>query len=67
MNREDWKNRKGICSTKTSHPFPELDLLSAILNNFNDLFGNIEWSDADNVRRQIAEILSMVATALRYR
>jgi type I restriction enzyme R subunit len=44
----------------------ELDLLSAILNNFNDLFGNIEWSDADNVRRQIAEIPAMVAKDEKY-
>lgn len=44
----------------------ELDLLSAILNNFNDLFGSIEWSDADNVRRQIAEIPAMVAKDERY-
>lgn len=44
----------------------ELDLLSAILNNFNDLFGNIEWSDSDNVRRQIAEIPAMVAKDEKY-
>ncbi|MDD3393484.1 MAG: type I restriction endonuclease [Anaerotignum sp.] len=44
----------------------ELDLLSAILMNFNDLFGNIEWSDADNIRRQIAEIPDMVAKDEKY-
>lgn len=44
----------------------ELDLLSAILVNFNDLFGNIEWSDADNVRRQISEIPDMVAKDEKY-
>lgn len=44
----------------------ELDFLSAILNNFNDLFGNIEWSDADNVRRQISEIPTMVAKDEKY-
>lgn len=44
----------------------ELDLLSAILNNFNDLFGNIEWSDTDNVRRQISEIPTMVAKDEKY-
>lgn len=44
----------------------ELDLLSAILMNFNDLFGNIEWSDADNIRRQIAEIPEMVAKDEKY-
>lgn len=44
----------------------ELDLLSAILMNFNDLFGNIEWSDADNIRRQISEIPAMVSKDEKY-
>lgn len=44
----------------------ELDLLSSILNNFNDLFGNIAWSDADNVRRQLAEIPAMVSKDEKY-
>ncbi|MCL2364790.1 MAG: type I restriction endonuclease [Defluviitaleaceae bacterium] len=39
----------------------ELDLLSSILNNFNDLFGNIDWKDADNIRKQIALIPGMVS------
>lgn len=42
-------------------PQPKLDLLSSILTTFNDLFGNIDWKDADNVRRQIAEIPAMVS------
>lgn len=45
---------------------PEMDLLTSILNTFNDLFGNIEWTDADNVRRQVAEIPAMVAKDDRY-
>ena len=40
---------------------PEMDLLSAILLEFNDLFGNIQWNDKDNVRRQILEIPGMVS------
>ncbi len=44
----------------------EMDLLSAILVNFNDLFGNIEWSDADNIRRQISEIPAMVSKDEKY-
>lgn len=39
----------------------ELDLLSNILLQFNDLFGNIEWKDIDQVRKRIAEIPEMVA------
>ena len=40
---------------------PELDLLSSILNTFNELFGNIGWEDADNVRQQVARIPAMVS------
>lgn len=45
---------------------PEMDLLSSILSTFNDLFGNIDWSDADNIRRQILEIPGMVSKDERY-
>jgi type I restriction enzyme R subunit len=41
-------------------------LLSSILTTFNDLFGNIDWKDADNVRRQIAEIPAMVSKDAKY-
>lgn len=52
---------------KTGHIVnPEMDLLSIILNDFNDMFGNINWNDADNVRRQILEIPNMVAKDERY-
>ena len=44
----------------------ELDLLSNILNNFNDLFGNIAWKDEDNVKRQLAEIPVMVSKNQTY-
>ena len=45
---------------------PEMDLLTNILSSFNEMFGNIEWKDADNVRRQIAEIPAMVAKDEKY-
>lgn len=45
---------------------PEMDLLSAILSNFNDIFGNIDWKDADNVKRQILEIPAMVSKDEKY-
>lgn len=38
-------------------PEPELDKLSNIIETFNDLFGNIEWKDADRIRQVIAEEL----------
>ncbi len=36
-------------------PEPELDRLSNILREFNDLFGNIEWTDSDRIHRLITE------------
>jgi type I restriction enzyme R subunit len=45
---------------------PELDKLTNILSDFNDLFGNIDWKDIDNVRRQIAEIPAMVSRDKKY-
>jgi type I restriction enzyme R subunit len=38
-------------------PEPQLDRLSAILQAFNDQFGNIEWKDEDKIRKVIAEEL----------
>ena len=45
---------------------PEIDLLSVILSDFNNMFGNINWNDADNVRRQILEIPAMVSRDEKY-
>lgn len=45
---------------------PELDLLSRIVSEFNDIFGNIQWKDADNVRRQILQIPVMVSHDEKY-
>jgi len=36
-------------------PEPEMDLLSNIIRAFNDLFGSIDWTDGDRVRRLITE------------
>ena len=38
-------------------PEPELDRLSNIIRAFNDLFGDIEWEDADRVRQLITETI----------
>ncbi len=45
---------------------PELDLLSKIITDFNDMFGNINWNDADNVQRQILIIPEMVSKDKKY-
>ena len=34
---------------------PDIDKLSAIIKTFNDLFGNIQWKDADKIAKVIAE------------
>ncbi len=34
---------------------PEIDTLSNIIRTFNDLFGNIEWKDEDQIRKVITE------------
>jgi type I restriction enzyme R subunit len=48
-------------------PEPELDRLSHIVQLFNDLFGNIPWSDADRIQRLITqEIPGKVAADQAY-
>ena len=39
----------------TGRPEPEIDFLSNILKDFNELFGDIEWEDGDRVRQLITE------------
>lgn len=45
---------------------PDMDLLSRIIMDFNDMFGNIDWKDADNVQRQILAIPGMVSKDKKY-
>jgi len=40
--------------------------LTSLIHDFNDHFGNIDWKDADNVRRQIALIPAMVSKDKTY-
>lgn len=47
---------------------PEMDRLSNILKEFNEEFGNIEWKDADKIKRVISvEIPERVAADQAYR
>ena len=48
----------GIGAGKKSEA--ELTPLENIVSTFNDVFGNIEWQDKDNVIRQIKELPEMV-------
>ncbi|HCF05653.1 MAG TPA: DEAD/DEAH box helicase, partial [Desulfomicrobiaceae bacterium] len=48
-------------------PEPELDRLSNIIKAFNDLFGNIAWTDKDRVQKLIfKEIPARVAADTAY-
>ena len=53
-------------STDVGIAVPEMDTLTAILALFHDLFGNIEWTDEDKIRRQIAELPDIVAKDTAY-
>lgn len=44
-------------------PSPEMDVLSNIVNDFNDLFGNIDWKNSDEVQKQIEELPSRIAAS----
>jgi type I restriction enzyme R subunit len=46
-------------------PEPALDRLSNILKVFNDLFGNLDWKDADKIRKVIAEEIPAKVSADR--
>ena len=49
-------------------PDPEIDRLSNIIGQFNDLFGGIEWEDADRVAQLISEAIpERVAADTAYR
>ncbi|MDU1056203.1 MAG: type I restriction endonuclease [Negativicoccus succinicivorans] len=45
---------------------PEMDPLSKIIMDFNDMFGNIDWKDVDNIQRQILVIPEMVSKNKKY-
>ncbi|HOE68641.1 MAG TPA: type I restriction endonuclease subunit R [Candidatus Omnitrophota bacterium] len=44
---------------------PDLDQLSNILKTFNELFGNIEWKDADKIREVISKEIPFKVAADR--
>ena len=43
-----------------------MDPLSKIIMDFNDMFGNIDWKDVDNIQRQILAIPEMVSKNKKY-
>ena len=53
--------------TAAGRPETQIDPLTVIIDAFNQRFGNIEWSDADNVRAQIRRLPAMVLRDERFR
>jgi len=45
---------------------PEMDLLSKILQSFHDMWGNIDWNDEDQVKRNIAALPAVVSKDVAY-
>lgn len=45
---------------------PEMDVLSSIVKDFNDIYGNIEWKNRDEVQRQIEELPARIATSVDF-
>ena len=45
---------------------PELDLLSSILASFHDMWGNIDWNNEDQVKKNIAAIPAAVSRDAAY-
>ena len=55
MNEEDGTLEPAPMGACGGLPEPEVDKLSNIVRTFNDLFGNIDWKDADKIRKVITE------------
>ena len=45
-------------------PQPEMDALSSIVKDFNDIYGNIEWKNRDEVLRQIEELPARITPSV---
>lgn len=47
-------------------PVPEMEALSTIVKDFNELFGNIDWKNRDEVQRQINELPARIAGSVDF-
>lgn len=47
-------------------PQPEMEALSNIVKDFNELFGNIDWKNRDEVQRQINELPKRIANSVDF-
>lgn len=53
-------------STDVGIDVPEMDTLTNILEEFHNAFGNIDWTDEDKVKKQIADIIEIVRNDEKY-
>lgn len=51
-----WEQVLYPVSSKAGKPEPDMEVLSNIIEEFNTLYGGIEWEHADTVREQIATL-----------
>lgn len=49
-----------------SKPVPEMEALSTIVKDFNELFGNIDWKNRDEVQRLINELPARIAGSVDF-
>lgn len=50
----------------TGKPVPEMEALSTIVKDFNELFGNIDWKNRNEVQRQINELPARIAGSVDF-
>lgn len=50
----------------TGKPVPEMEALSTIVKDFNELFGNIDWKNRDEVQRQINELPARIVGSVDF-
>lgn len=50
----------------TGKSVPEMEALSTIVKDFNELFGNIDWKNRDEVQRQINELPARIASSVDF-
>ena len=52
-----------VPTSKVSHMIDtKMDLLSNIISEFNDIFGNIEWKDEENVCHQVTKVIPAIVS-----
>lgn len=72
LDNEDGEVNPVPVGTDVGINVPEMDSLSNILKEFHDIFGGIEWTDEDKVKKQIADLPGIVSqnetyqNAMRY-